>query len=228
MSGLRDLTNLQECAGVGKSSSLGELAGTSMCYCKLLLERDEAAEALLFCSSNSLELLTDVTITLSPPDAEEVVVVLSGSIHSIHAALGFVAERLGCMRDAEFTSLLRRKVVTLRVVVPNSVVGVLMGRSGKDIRNLAVSCGVRIQISQRVPGVLERVVHITGTVAQVVLAAASVVETIQADPHTHEHAKRLLASLNQQTNNETEDEPENLVMHLQQLLDALALHPDLI
>jgi hypothetical protein len=168
------------------------------CYCKLLLGLEEAAETLVSSDLSNiadLEKLTGVTVTISPPSTEEVVVVLAGPIQCIHAAVEFVAERLGCMRDSEFTSLLRRKVVTLRVVVPNSVVGVLMGRSGKDIRNLAVSCGVRIQISQRIAGLLERVVHVTGTVTQVVMAAASVVETIQADPHTHEHARRLLASL---------------------------------
>ncbi len=130
-----------------------------------------------------------MTTTISRNSTEEIVVVLAGPIQGIHAAVKLVAERLGCMRNSELTSkLARRKVMTLRVVVPNSLVLV------PDIRNFAVACRVHIKISQRLADLLERVVHITGTVAKVVLAAFYIVETIQADPRINEHAIRLLAS----------------------------------
>jgi KH domain len=231
MTGLRDLTNFQ---------NFSKDASTISCCCKMLLFKEEAMETLsstFDSTATDLEMVSGCAVSASETE-EGQVIVLQGSMPSIHAALAFLGDRIGSMRDTEFTSMLRRKVVTLRVIVPNSVVGVLMGRSGKDIRNLAVSCGVRIQISQRVPGVLERIVHVTGTVQQAVMATGSIVETIQADPHTVEHAKTLEAPRSQmdEFSPEVNSAPtengvvglldENtLAKHLQELLAQLAQHP---
>jgi KH domain len=194
--GLRDLTNMPEpIDNVTKPSMhVPKTTDSRDCFCKLLLTKEEVAEVFtvtLVDDKSDLEAVTGVCVNSNINDhsARDHVLVMTGTMSTIHAGITFVADRLGSIRDAEFISVLRRKIVTMRVVVPNSVVGVLMGRGGKDIRNLAVSSGVRIQISQRVPGCLERVVHVTGTFQQAVLAATTIVETIQTDPHTEEHAK---------------------------------------
>ena len=174
------------------------------CYCKLLLTAEEATEVLqatMLPDKCDLEAISGskvdslpasvsyATLTGAPVPPDDIVIVLSGPMPCIHSAVSFLSEKVGSLRDDEFVSALRRRIVSLRIVVPNSVVGVLMGRGGKDIRNLAVSSGVRIQISQRVAGALERVVHVTGTAQQAVLAGITIIETIQSDPHTQEHAE---------------------------------------
>ena len=195
--GLRDLTNMPDSTdSTSKMTHAPKTTDSRDCFCKLLLTKEEVAEIFtvtLVEDKSDLEAVTGVTVNSNINDhaVEEHVLVMTGNMTAIHAGITFIADRLGSLRDAEFISVLRRKIVTMRVVVPNSVVGVLMGRGGKDIRNLAVSSGVRIQISQRVPGCLERVVHVTGTFQQAVLAATTIVETIQTDPHTEEHAKNV-------------------------------------
>jgi len=193
--GLRDLTNMPSHLDTScKSLHASKHSDSTDSYCKLLLTKEEVSEVFTITMTEDktdLEMMTGVIVNSNIEDhsSREHVLIMSGSMGSVQAGINFVADRIGSLRDADFSSVLRRKIVTMRIVVPNSVVGVLMGRGGKDIRNLAVSCGVRIQISQRVSGCLERVVHVTGTYQQAVLAATTIVETIQTDPHTGEHAK---------------------------------------
>jgi hypothetical protein len=197
--GLRDLTNVPSRA-VNSNEKITrgkqEYAETNYCYCKLLLTKEDVNEIFTFDINqdrSDLETVTGVSLNSNIDDdtVEAHVVVMAGNVATIHDGISFIAERIGMTRDSEFISVLRRKIITLRVIVPNSVVGVLMGRGGKDIRNLAINSGVRIQISQRVVGCLERVVHVTGTYQQAVVAATTITETIQSDPHTEEHSKNI-------------------------------------
>ena len=219
------------------------------CYCKLLLTSEEASASLqssMISSQCDLEVLTGATLNVSSAGCEgtsasDLNLVISGSMAALHAALSFVGERVGSLRDAEFSSVLRRRVITLRVVVPNSVVGVLMGRGGRDIRALAVSSGVRIQISQRMPGALERVVNVTGTLQQAVYAAATVVETIQCDPHTIEHAVSPIkdnqdatmstpqvSSYSNSIGSSPDTSNDQVAQCLQELILQLQNHPELL
>ncbi|KAF4657046.1 hypothetical protein FOL47_008633 [Perkinsus chesapeaki] len=87
--------------------------------------------------------------------------------------------------------------VTMRLIVPNSAIGVLMGQHGSDIKRLAVGCGVHIQISSRINGLVERIVSVTGRSGNVLVAACEIMDAIQDNPHLLEHAINLTYSQQQ-------------------------------
>jgi len=95
------------------------------------------------------------------------------------------------MVDRPNTGSIEYALIGMRLIVPNSVVGMIMGKGGRDVRSLAIENSVRIQISKRIPGLLERMVSIAGRSDHVCNATFVLIETIQADHRTGEHATVL-------------------------------------
>lgn len=65
-------------------------------------------------------------------------------------------------------------VNTVQIAVPDTLIGAILGRDGQTLKELQMSTGTRIKISQRgvfVPGTNHRVVTITGTTAESVSTA---------------------------------------------------------
>merc|ERR1712168_1205784 len=75
----------------------------------------------------------------------------------------------------------------MKIVVPNSTAGMIIGKGGTAIKSISEQTGARIQISQKdadsVAG--ERVVCVSGTEEQVQAACAIIASKVQEDP---EHA----------------------------------------
>ncbi|KAF4674395.1 Poly [ADP-ribose] polymerase 2 [Perkinsus chesapeaki] len=187
---------------------------TEHCFCKLLITHKQAGAIIGKNGAEiaAMEKAAHVTAKVSPggsyfPGTTDRIMVLSGKGHSIRAALHEVVNKFDycnqvaqAQEDAKSTFLGATNVVSrprplpmvLRMVVPNSSVGTLMGKQGRDIRQLAITCGVHIQISPRLTGVLERVVNITGASHQCMLAGCSIVEVIRHNPHVIEHSNVLI------------------------------------
>ncbi|KAF4652896.1 hypothetical protein FOZ61_009336 [Perkinsus olseni] len=186
------------------------------CSCKLLVTHKQAGAIIGKSGSeiSQIEQAARVSIKVSPsgcffPGTQERVLVIFGESMNIREALQDITSKFEYCNeilqvqeetkspyfrdwDEGCTSVgCRARPLVMRLVVPNSAVGVLMGQHGSEIKNLAVGCGVHIQISPRIHGLVERVVSITGTSSRVLVAACEIMDAIQGNPHLFEHAINL-------------------------------------
>jgi hypothetical protein len=106
----------------------------------------------------------------------------------------------------------------------------IMGKGGRDVRSLAVDNSVRIQISKRIPGLLERMVSVAGRSDHVCKAAFVLVETIQADHRTCEHAMTLEYPSDLDASSSSSpvggaDQFQQMTNHLNELVSQLSMYP---
>ena len=126
---------------------------------------------------------TGAKIKLSPnndyyPGTQERVGLIMGEVETINKMLNFVIEKIRqeppAMRLNPAMTYDRERAKQMKIVVPNSTAGLVIGRSGTTIKCIGDQTGARIQVSQKnaetVPG--ERVIGITGTLEQVQAACA--------------------------------------------------------
>ena len=139
---------------------------------------------------------TGARIKLSPnndyyPGTQERVGLIMGEVETINKMLNFVIEKIRqeppAMRLNPAMTYDRERAKQMKIVVPNSTAGLIIGKSGATIKYIGDQTGARIQVSQKnaetVPG--ERVIGITGTLEQVQAACAVIAAKVQEDP---EHA----------------------------------------
>ena len=136
---------------------------------------------------------TGAKIKLSPnndyyPGTQERVGLIMGEVETINKMLNFVIEKIRqeppAMRLNPAMTYDRERAKQMKIVVPNSTAGLVIGRSGTTIKCIGDQTGARIQVSQKnaetVPG--ERVIGITGTLEQVQAACAVIAAKVQEDP----------------------------------------------
>jgi hypothetical protein len=171
-----------------------------MSFCKMLIADDQLAKLTEFCFGDlsTIKTLTGCTCQVSEiynyfPGTQDRVLALSGPLVQICVAVQLISDlfRLCAMADRPHTGSSEYALIGMRLIVPNSVVGMIMGKGGRDVRALAIDNSVRIQISKRIPGLLERMVSIAGRSDHVCNASFVLIETIQADHRTGEHASVL-------------------------------------
>lgn len=139
---------------------------------------------------------TGARIKLSPnndyyPGTQERVGLIMGEVETINKMLNFVIEKIRqeppAMRLNPAMTYDRERAKQMKIVVPNSTAGLIIGKSGTTIKYIGDQTGARIQVSQKnsetVPG--ERVIGITGSLEQVQAACAVIAAKVQEDP---EHA----------------------------------------
>ena len=139
---------------------------------------------------------TGARIKLSPnndyyPGTQERVGLIMGEVETINKMLNFVIEKIRqepqAMRLNPAMTYDRERAKQMKIVVPNSTAGLIIGKSGVTIKYIGDQTGARIQVSQKnaetVPG--ERVIGITGSLEQVQAACAVIAAKVQEDP---EHA----------------------------------------
>lgn len=139
---------------------------------------------------------TGARIKLSPnndyyPGTQERVGLIMGEVETINKMLNFVIEKIRqdppAMRLNPAMTYDRERAKQMKIVVPNSTAGLIIGKSGATIKYISDQTGARIQVSQKnaetVPG--ERVIGVTGSLEQVQAACAVIAAKVQEDP---EHA----------------------------------------
>jgi hypothetical protein len=169
-------------------------------FCKVLINEDQCNKLFEFCNGDlrAMKSVTGVACHVSGdgkyfPGTSDRVLSLTGPLLQICVAIQLIAEVFRLCANAERSSFgfSEHALISLRLIVPNSVVGMIMGKGGRDVRALAIENSVRIQISKRIPGLLERMVSVAGRSDHVCKAAFVLIETIQADHRTCEHAMTL-------------------------------------
>jgi hypothetical protein len=169
------------------------------CHAKVLISQVQFKKLIALCGGDLVPLcdVAGVTCQVSEPGmyfpgTEERIMSFSGPLLHICVAIQALTELFKFMSSDERPGTSNGyALITLNLIVPNSVVGMIMGKGGKDIRNLATDNSVRIQISERIPGLLERMVSVSGRYDHVSTASYVLIETIQADHRTAEHSKIL-------------------------------------
>ncbi|KAF4722536.1 Poly [ADP-ribose] polymerase 2, partial [Perkinsus olseni] len=139
------------------------------CSCKLLVTHKQAGAIIGKSGSeiSQIEQAAKVSIKVSPsgcffPGTQERVLVIFGESMNIREALQDITSKFEYCNeilqvqeetkspyfrdwDEGCTGVgCRARPLVMRLVVPNSAVGVLMGQHGSEIKNLAVGCGVHI------------------------------------------------------------------------------------
>ena len=211
-------------------------------FCKLLLSEDQFSKLMEFCNGDlgAMKSVTGVTCHVSGegkyfPGTFERVVSLVGPLVQICVAAQLIAEvfRICANADRPALGFSEHALISLKLIVPNSVVGMIMGKGGKDVRSLAVDNSVRIQISKRIPYVLERMVSVAGRSDHVCKAAFVLIETIQADHRTCEHAMTLEYSSDVETSTSSSphsgttgsDDLQQMTDHLEEIVSQLSMYP---
>ena len=177
---------------------------SKLSFCKVLITQDQLAKLMEFCAGdfNAMKAVTGCTCQVSKPGnyfpgTNDRIMSLVGPLVQICVAIQLLSEVFRICAGVERPNMNSNEyaLVGIRLIVPNSVVGMIMGKGGKDIRSLAIENSVRIQISKRIPGVLERMVSVAGRSDHVCSASFVLIETIQADHRTSEHAGILSYSI---------------------------------
>lgn len=196
-------------------------------FCKILISVDQLGKLLEFCNGDlgAMIAVTGVTCQVSNeacyfPGTSDRVMALVGPLVQICVAIQLLAEvfRICAGASRPQSGSPDYALISLKLIVPNSVVGMIMGKGGKDVRTLAIDNSVRIQISKRIPGVLERMVSVAGRSDHVCNAAFVLIETIQADHRTGEHALVV---------NYPQDTLQQMTKNLDELVTQLSQYPTL-
>lgn len=208
-------------------------------FSKILMSADQLMKLMEFCNGDisAMQSVTGVTCHISDdgnffPGTSDRVMSMSGSLVQICVAIQLIAEvfRICATADRSIMGASDYALIGIKLIVPNSVVGMIMGKGGRDVRSLAIDNSVRIQISKRIPGVLERMVSVAGRSDHVCSASFVLIETIQADHRTSEHAS-VLHYPNVEVSSESlssmnlSDPLQNMTKHLNELVTQLSMYP---
>lgn len=216
------------------------LADSKLSFCKLLITEDQLDKLMEFCGGDigAVKSVTGCACRVSMfgnyfPGTTDRIISLIGPLVQLCVAIQLVSDVFRICASVDRPGLVSgdHALIGLRLIVPNSVVGVIMGKGGKDIRSLAVHNSVRIQISKRISGVLERMVSVVGRSDHVCAASFVLVETLQGDYRTSEHASILSYSVSHSPCSSGSSpstsassllgEPEDNLMRMTRNLDSL-------
>ncbi|EDO35692.1 predicted protein [Nematostella vectensis] len=139
---------------------------------------------------------TGARIKLSPnnqyyPGTQERIGLIMGEVENIVQMLDFVIDKIRQepqgIKASMSISFDRERAKQMKIIVPNSTAGMIIGKAGSAIKSISEQTGARIQISQKdaesVAG--ERIVCVGGSQEQVTAACVIITSKVQEDP---EHA----------------------------------------
>ncbi|RUS82261.1 hypothetical protein EGW08_009972, partial [Elysia chlorotica] len=102
-------------------------------------------------------------INISDGSCPERIVTVTGSTENIQRAFGFICKKFE-EQDLQSTPTTPKPPVTLRLVVPASQCGSLIGKQGCKIKEIREATGASIQVaSEMLPNSTERAVTVSGT-----------------------------------------------------------------
>merc|ERR1712216_553736 len=115
------------------------------------------------------------------PGTQDRIILITGStFDAVYQALSLIVAKLAPAAEGEAET--EEPSMVLKIPVPNSAAGGIIGKGGATIRTISETSGARVQLSQKdeVHAELnERLCTVTGTTEQVLAASRSVVEKVQ-------------------------------------------------
>lgn len=120
-------------------------------------------------------------INISDGSCPERIVTITGSLDSINRAFTMICKKFE--EDLQNTPTVPKPPVTLRLVVPASQCGSLIGKGGSKIKEIRESTGASIQVaSEMLPNSTERAVTISGTADAIIQCIQSICSIMLESP----------------------------------------------
>eukprot|EP01018_Ginkgo_biloba_P020356 Gb_41492 [translate_table: standard] len=128
------------------------------------------------------------------PGTADRIISLSGTINEILTAFNLILSKL--LNEAEDNTDVDQKASQVRLVVPNSVCGGIIGKAGSTIKSFVEESQASIKLSsqeQTMPGMSDRLVTITGTLEQQLRAIFLIISKLSEDPNYSQYANAPLS-----------------------------------
>ena len=126
------------------------------------------------------------------PGTQDRVCVITGNVNSIVSTLKSIYQRIADNErvKSDTTEIIRQ----LKMLVSNIASGMVIGKSGQNVKLVQQECNVRIQISSKEDsgGLPERILTIQGETEKILAASRMVLDRISNDPEADKW-KRLLS-----------------------------------
>eukprot|EP00939_MAST-03C_sp_MAST-3C-sp1_P002681 g2681.t1 len=128
---------------------------------------------------------------LFPGTRSRILMIFSSGVANVISALGYVVTCLyneasadtGGFRDATMDDSIE-ETTELRLLVPSSCAGIVIGKGGSVIKDVMAKSGANVKLSNKrdmVPGVLERMVIIRGSLEQQVASSKTIFAIMHSD-----------------------------------------------
>lgn len=128
------------------------------------------------------------------PGTTDRIILVTGSINEILTAVNLILQKL--LSEADDNNDVDEKSSQVRLVLPNSVCGGIIGKGGATIKSFVEDSQASIKLSsqdQILPGVSDRLVTITGTLEQQLRAIFLIVSKLAEDPNYAQYANAPLS-----------------------------------
>uniref|UniRef100_A0A8U7MR81 K Homology domain-containing protein n=1 Tax=Corvus moneduloides TaxID=1196302 RepID=A0A8U7MR81_CORMO len=137
-------------------------------------------------------------ITISEGSCPERITTITGSTDAVFRAVSMIAFKLEEVDSPPTSPPAGRAPVTLRLVIPASQCGSLIGKAGAKIREIRESTGAQVQVAgDLLPNSTERAVTVSGvpdTIIQCVRQICAVILEVPAKPHAQPRGHLLPTS----------------------------------
>ncbi|XP_071796603.1 RNA-binding protein Nova-1-like [Asterias amurensis] len=126
------------------------------------------------------------------PGTTERVALMTGTVEAVNNVCSFIIDKLKESQQQVTKTGVETNLIPpdrarqVKVVVPNSTAGLIIGKAGAMIKHIMEQSGSRVQISQKSDGITltERVITITGEGDPNKKALSFVVDKVQEDPQS--------------------------------------------
>jgi len=127
-------------------------------------------------------------INISDGTCPERIVTITGGVEAIHRAFAMIAHKFSeDLQSSSSTSPHQSSIatapITMRLIVPATQCGTIIGKKGEKIREIRQATGASIQVaSEMLPGSTERAVTISGSADAIVLCMRHICQVLLEAP----------------------------------------------
>ncbi|XP_057860475.1 protein BTR1 isoform X1 [Cryptomeria japonica] len=128
------------------------------------------------------------------PGTTDRIVSVTGTINEVLVAANLILAKL--LNEAEDTNDADEKTGQVRLILPNSVCGGIIGKGGATIKAFVEDSQASIKLSsqeQALPGINDRVVTVSGTLEQQLRAIFLIITKLAEDPNYAQYANAPLS-----------------------------------
>lgn len=128
------------------------------------------------------------------PGTSDRLIALSGTIKEVLTAFHLILSKI--LNEVETDNGHDLKTNQVKLIVPNSLCGAIIGKGGATIKSFVEKSNANIKLSpleQTIPGLSDRVVTITGTIEQQLRAVALIITKLSEDPNYNQYTSVSLS-----------------------------------
>ncbi|KAK3106042.1 hypothetical protein FSP39_011511 [Pinctada imbricata] len=164
---------------------LNDGAPSSMLTVRMIMQGKEVGSIIGKKGDNIKRFREDsgAKINISDGSCPERIVTVTGSTECIHKAFTMICKKFEEVNDLQNTPSVPKPPVTLRLVVPASQCGSLIGKGGSKIKEIRETTGASIQVaSEMLPNSTERAVTVSGTADAITMCIQNICNIMLESP----------------------------------------------